>query len=233
MNSVPPFEPTRSFAYRFVRYTVLPEVSAQVAALGNDEPFLLRDVARPIIDRLLTKEQQAVRVARSQSEGDDSLGAILRFYVYFLAKELGLFVSMGKGYFRVRTDADVSDSQLVDAALEGGDEEAGDFDGWIYAFSFPSIVRTSGVFPIKIGRTVGDVDARVADQVKGSAAFEEPVILFRQQVKRVGPTELAIHNVLKARDKWRETAPGREWFNTTVSEVQSIVQFVLTDPPTT
>lgn len=226
MNTIPPFEPTRSFAYRFVRYTVLPEVSAQVAALSSDESFLLREVARPVVDRLLTKEQQAVRVPRSQSVGDDSLGAIVRFYVYFLARELDLFVPMGKGYFRVRTDADVSDSELVDAALEGGDEEAAELDGWIYAFSFPSIVKSLGVFPIKIGRTVGDVEARVADQVKGSAAFEQPVILLRRQVRRVGPTELAIHNVLKARNKWRETAPGREWFNTTVSEIESIVEFV-------
>ena len=38
------FESTRSFAYRFARYTVLPEVTKQVAVLG-DEQFLLRDVS--------------------------------------------------------------------------------------------------------------------------------------------------------------------------------------------
>jgi hypothetical protein len=225
-ESMPAFEPTRSFAYRFVRYTVLPEVERQVATMAPEEPFLLREVARPIIDRLLTKEQQATRVRKAQSEGEEAMASIVRFYVYFLARELDLFVSVGKGYFRVGTEADISETELVDAAIEGGDEEAGEFEGWIYAFSFPSIVKAGGAFPIKIGRTVGDVDARVADQVKGSAAFEEPVILLRRQVKRVGPTELAIHNVLKARDKWREAAPGREWFDTTVDEVESIVKFV-------
>ena len=154
---MPDFEPTRSFGYRFVRYTVLPEVTKVVATLG-DEPFLLREIAWPIIDRLLSKEQQAVRVPRAQSEGDDSMSSIVRFYVSFLAKGLNHFQKLGGGYFRAHTEADVSENVLVDAEIESGDEEeAGEFDGWIYAFSFPSIVKTDAVFPIKIGKTVGDV----------------------------------------------------------------------------
>lgn len=219
------FEPTRSFAYHFVRYTVLPEVTKEIAGRGDD-PFLLREIAWPIIDRMLTPEQQAVRLTRAQSEGDDSMSSIVRFYVNFLAKGLDLYKSMGKGYFRAHSEADISEDDLVDEAIESGDEQAGEFDGWIYAFSFPAIVNAGGVFPIKIGKTVGDVESRVAEQVKGSASFEQPVILGRWQVKRIGPTELAIHNVLKARSKWRETAPGREWFDTTVAEVGSIITFV-------
>lgn len=193
---------------------------------------MLREIAWPIIDRLLTKEQQAVRVPRAQSEGDDSMSSIVRFYVSFLAKGLDLFQSLGRGNFRAHahTEADISEDALVDALvdapIESGDEEACEFDGWIYAFSFPSIVKTDGVFPIKIGKTVGDVEARVAEQVKGSASFEPPIILGRWQVKRVGPSELAIHFVLKARNKWRENAPGREWFDATVAEVESIINFV-------
>lgn len=219
------FEATRSFGYRFVRYVVLPAVAKEIATRG-DEPFLLREVAWPIIDRYLTKEQQAIRVPRAQSQGDDTMSTIVRFYVNFLAKELDLFQSLGKGYFRAHTEADISEDDLVDAAVESGDEEAAEYDGWIYAFSFPLVMKESGPFPIKIGKTVGDVEARIADQVRGSAAFEKPKILGRWMVKRVGPTEMAIHYVLKARDKWREDSPGREWFNTTVEEVASIVTFV-------
>lgn len=221
----PTFEPTRGFAYRFVRYTVLPEVTKEVANLA-DEPFLLRDIAWPIIDRLLTPEQQAVRVARAQSEGDDSMSSIVRFYVNFLAKGLNLYQSMGKGYFRAHSEADISEDTLVDEAMESGDEVAGEFDGWIYAFSFPAITKPTGPFPIKVGKTVGKVDDRVAEQVRGSASFEQPIILGSWRVKRVGPTELAIHNVLKARSKWRETAPGREWFDSTPTEIESIIAFV-------
>jgi hypothetical protein len=219
------FAPTRSFAYRFIRYTVLPEVDKEVATRG-DEPFLLRDLAWPIIDRLLTSEQQAVRVQRARSPGDDSMSSIVRFYVGFLAKELDRYESMGKGYYRAHSEADISESELIDEAIDSGSEETDTFAGWIYAFSFPSIVKTSGTFPIKIGKTVGDVAARVTDQAKASASFEQPVVLGQWQVKRVGPTELALHNVLKARSKWRETAPGREWFDTTLIEVESIIKFV-------
>lgn len=52
------------------------------------------------------------------------------------------------------------------------------------------------------------------------------MILGRWQVKRVGPTEKAAHNVLKARGKWRENIPGIEWFNTTPGEVESIIAVV-------
>jgi T5orf172 domain len=219
------FEATRSFAYRFVRYTVLPEVAKEVSGLG-DEPFLLREIAWPIIDRLLTPEQQAIRIPKAQSAGDDSLSSIVRFYVSFLAKALDYFKPMGNGYFRAHVPEDITEADLVDEAIESGDAEASEFDGWIYAFSFPTIVKPGAAFPIKVGKTVGSVESRVLEQVKGSASFEQPVILGSWQVKRVGPTELAIHNVLKARSKWRETAPGREWFDKTLAEIESIIAFV-------
>lgn len=56
--------------------------------------------------------------------------------------------------------------------------------------------------------------------------FEQPTILGRWQVRRVVPSEVAIHNALKARNKWREHVPGREWYDTTVAEVESIIKFV-------
>ena len=220
-----PFEPTRSFAYRLVRYTVLPAVDKVVGTLGG-EPFLLRDIAWPIIDSLVTPVQQAILVPKAQSEGEDNVSSIIRFYVNFLAKELDQYESLGKGLFRAHTAADISEAELIDATIDSGDEEANEFGGWIYAFSFPAIVKSDGIFPIKIGKTVGDVQARVDDQVKGSASFDQPVILGKWQVKRVGPTELAIHNILKARSKWREHAPGREWFDTTIVEVKAIIDFV-------
>ena len=219
------FEPTRSFGYRFTRYTVLPEVDKQVSKFGGDS-FLLREIAWPIIDGLLTPEQQAVHVPKAKTEGYDTMSSIVRFYVNFLARELNLYESLGKGYFRAKTEDDISDDKLKDAEIDEGDEEANEFAGWIYAFSFPALVKPGGVFLIKIGKTTGDVQARVDDQAKGSASFEQPVVLGKWQVKRVGPTELAIHNVLKARSKWRENAPGREWFDTTLVEVKAILDFV-------
>jgi T5orf172 domain len=219
------FEPTRSFAYRFSRYALLPELQ-QLPEVQSGDPFRLRDLAWPLIDEHLTPDQQLTSLPRPRSPGEDTMRQLIRFYVPLLANELGVFINLGSGYFRNQTDVDVSQGDLVDAAIEAGDEVAEDFEGHIYAFSFPAIIR-DGVHPIKVGKTAGDVEARIADQCKGAATFEQPKLLGRWPVKRVGPTELAIHYVLKARGRHKDDAPGREWFNTTIAEVEAIVKFVL------
>lgn len=219
------FEPTRSFAYRFSRYELLPELQ-QLPEVQSGVQFRLRDLAWPLIDKHLTPEQQSIRLKRARSEGEETMGQLIRFYVPFLAKELGVFINLGNGYFRNQTEVDVSDDDLADAAIDAGDEVAEEFQGYIYAFSFPSIMK-DGVYPIKVGKTTGNVEFRIAEQCKGAATFEQPKLLGTWPVKRVGPTELAIHNVLKARGKHREDAPGREWFNTTIAEVKAIIEFVV------
>lgn len=216
---------SRSAAYRLARYTILPELRVEAEKI-RDEPFLLREVALPIIEKHVPLEYRDVFIPFAKAEGGERFIQTVKWYVSFLSKEQGLFENLGKGYFRNKTEEDIDDEVLAESALEEGDEEAGEFDGWIYAFSFPSIIKTDGLFPIKIGKTVRDVDARVMDQAKGSACFENPVVLARWQVKRVGPTELAIHNVLKARSQWIDNAPGREWFRSTVADVKSIVDFI-------
>ena len=218
------FVPDRSFAYRFSRYELLPEIQ-KLPEAQSGERFLLRELAWPLIDSRLTQEDQSIRLKKARSEGDESMGQLIRFYVPFLVKTLNVFESLGNGYFRAQIDVEVSESDLKDAEIEAGDEVADEFAGYIYAFSFPSIVA-DGVFPIKVGKTTGDVESRVMDQCKGSATFEPPKVLATWAVKRVGPTELAVHNVLKARGKHREEALGREWFNTTIAEVTAIIEFI-------
>lgn len=219
------FEATRSFCYKFGRYTVLAEVQLMPEVTSGDE-FRLTDLAQYVIDKYLTPEQQQVKVKKAQSERLEPIHSIVKFFVSFIAKEQETFIRIGEGIYRSRTAEDISDVELEESALADGEEEAAEFEGWIYAFSFPILVHANEPFPIKIGKTIADVDGRVAQQCKGSASFDNPVILGRWQVNRVGPTELAAHNVLKARGKWRENAPGVEWFNTTVAEVKSILDFV-------
>lgn len=219
------FEATRSFCYKFGRYWVLAEIQAMPEVTSGDE-FRLTDLAQRVINKYLTPEQQQIKVKKAQSERSEPIHSIVKFFVSFIAKEQETFVRIGDGIYRSKTAEDISDVELEEAALADGDEEAAELEGWIYAFSFPALVRTNEPFPIKIGKTMGSVDERVAQQCKGSASFDNPVILGRWQVKRVGPTELAAHNVLKARGKWRENVPGVEWFDTTVAEVLSILNFV-------
>lgn len=219
------FEPTRHFCYNFGRYTVLAEVQ-QMPEVTTGEAFRLTDLAQRVIDKYLTQDQQKVKVKKAQSDRMETVHSIVKFFVAFIAKDIPTFVRLGDGMYRAKTAEDISDVELEESALADGDDEAAEFEGWIYAFSFPALVRINAPFPIKIGKTICDVDGRVAQQCQRTASFDNPVILGRWQVNRVGPTELAVHNVLKAKGKWRENVPGVEWFNTTVSEVQSILEFV-------
>jgi hypothetical protein len=219
------FEPTRSYVYNFVRYVILPEVEEEVKGLG-EHSFLLREIAWPHVEKYLTKAQLGIRVPKAKSDREQSMGTIIRYYIYFLAKNLGVFEATGEGYFRLKNEKDALEEDLEAAAIENDDEDVENLNGFVYAFSFPSIVKKEGVFPIKIGLTTDNVKARVEAQVKGSAAFENPQILGEWKVKRVGAAERAVHNVLKARGKWRMDAPGKEWFDTSLGEIQKIIEFL-------
>ena len=221
-----PFEPTRSFCYRFSRYQALPEVLASMEAVSGT-PVRLIDVSKRVIDKHLTPEQQAMMVRRAESEREDPILRVIKTYIPFIAKNTGQLVSLGEGMFRLPTADDISEEELEEAALEEESADAPITEGSIYAFSFPSLTKNDGAFPIKIGMTAGDVTTRVQQQCKGAATFDNPVILGRWQVKRVRAVELAVHNVLRSRGKWRDNVPGSEWFDTTVQEIQSIIEFVV------
>lgn len=219
------FEPTRSFCYRFGRYVVLQEVQQLPEVVGG-EPFRLSELAQSVIDKHLSPERQQTKIKKAQSDRLDPIHSIIKFIVSLVAKEQEIFVNMGGGVFRAKTSEDIPEEELDESALEDGDATTAEFKGWIYAFSFPVLLKPTELFPIKIGKTLINVDDRVTNQCKGSAIFDNPVILGRWQVERVGSTELAIHNILKAWGRWRENVPGVEWFDTTVSEIESILKFL-------
>lgn len=221
-----PFEPTKSFCYRFARFQALPEILTR-PEFANGASVKLVELVKIIADKYLTKEQQAVMLKKAQSDRQDSVIKTIKHYVPFIAKNTGQLTLVGNGMFRLPTEDDFSEQEIDDEALDEGDEESEEFDGSIYAFSFPAIVKVGESFPIKVGKTTGDVKARVDNQCRNSATFENPVILGSWPVKRVGAVEAAIHKVLQSRGKWRENVPGQEWFNTTLEEIQSIVTFVI------
>ena len=87
------------------------------------------------------------------------------------------------------------------------------------------LIRTGSPFPIKVGMTAVDVQQRVLSQCKGAAAFDNPKVLGSWKVSRVAHVEKAVHKVLAARGRWREQVPGSEWFDTTLEEIQAIIDF--------
>lgn len=225
-----PFEPTNSFCYRFARYKVLPDILA-LPQVQSGQPFRLVELVKNIIDLALTPDQQYATYARAQTGQLQTVIKTIKWYVPYIAKDNGILTSMGNGTYRLPDVLDVkeaaaeAEAQAEDSALEDGELETVEGEGFIYAFSFPALINQQGAFPIKIGMTAGDVEKRVAAQCQKSASFDNPVILGKWKVLRVGFVESAVHKMLAARGKWRENVPGAEWFDTTVSEIQSIIEF--------
>lgn len=219
------FEPTNAFCYQFARYEVLPEIIS-LPEVQRGEPFRLVESVQQVVNRHLTPEQQATTYPRAQTGELLSVIRTIKWYVPYLAKKTEQLVWMGKGMFRLPGAADIDEAEVEAEALEDDQLTVVGSEGYIYAFTFPALVKQQGGFPIKIGMTVNDVQQRVMSQCKGAAAFDNPTILGQWRVARVTSVEAAIHKVLTARGKWRDSVPGTEWFDTTIDEIKSIINFI-------
>jgi T5orf172 domain len=215
-----PFEPTRSYVYRAARYELLPKIVDMAREFG-DEPFLLRDITKRVLAETYTPDQLELRIKKAKSDATEKMRTIFGFYIPFLAENLRVLENLGSGMFKnFSLEEEMAEADAVATDVESNDP------GLIYAYSFPSIRREEGKFPIKVGlTTTGDADARVTQQCKQACCFEYPVILGTWEVQRVAAVEDAIHSTLEARGVKRQ-APGSEWFDTTLEEIQSIVKFV-------
>ncbi len=215
-----PFEPTRSYVYRAARYELLPQM-AEIARGYGDKPFLLRDISKQLLEEAYTPEQLEIRIKKAKSEATEKMRNIFGFYIPFLADELRMFENLGGGMFKnIPIEEELAEADAVATDIESNDS------GIVYAYSFPSVQKSEGRFPIKVGlTTTGDADARVAQQCKQTCCFEYPSVLKTWEVQRVAAVESAIHSILEARG-FKRRAPGNEWFNTTLSEIESIVKFV-------
>lgn len=220
-----PFEATNSFCYQFARYEVLPEIIT-LPEVQSGEPFRLVELVQKVVDRHLMPQQQAITYPRAQTGELLTIIRTIKWYVPYLAKKTEQLVWMGEGMFRLPGAADLDEAEVEAAALEGDPSAADGSGGFIYAFSFPILVKQQDAFPIKIGMTVNNVQQRVISQCKGAAGFDNPMILGDWKVSRVAAVEAAIHKVLTARGKWRDNVPGTEWFNTTVDEIKEIIEFI-------
>lgn len=230
-TSKTPFQATSSWCYNFARYEALPEILLMPEVASGDV-VRLRDHTQQVLDTYLTAEEQNLSYQQVKAEGLVRIKSAVKFFVAYMAAETGAMVNLGKGSFRKVTttpqeEVDSVEAAAIDDAEPDSVAEEDDLTGSIYAFTFPMIERTNGPYPIKIGKASGDVIARVNTQCKGSASFQQPEIIGQWKVARMSQTEAAIHAVLKARGKWRDTAPGVEWFDTTPIEVAAIIEFVV------
>ncbi len=108
--------------------------------------FRMVDLVQQVLDDYLTPEQQQVRIKKATSERTEPIHSIVKFFASFIAKETDLFLRLRPGIYRARSvdeiaaeEEQISDAQIEDAAIADGDVAAVEYEGWIYAFSFPRL----------------------------------------------------------------------------------------------
>lgn len=211
------------FGYRFSRYLVLPRIT-ESEEFKTGQPFQLSPMIQAITNEYLTQEEQQATYLRPNGNPESVFGAI-RWYVRFIGKEINAIEFVERGWYRMP-----SGEQEGGTSDDGIDEEIAEeagptTDGWIYAFTFPELIKNEP-FPIKIGMTIRDVEERVADQCRGSAIFSPPKLLKSWSVKKVSLTERTVQGLLKLSGQWKSDAPGSEWFVTTLAEIERILGIV-------
>jgi hypothetical protein len=220
------FAVSSGFAYRFSRYLVLPHITAS-DEFKSGQPFHLLPMMRTITDGFLTAEEQQAIYVRNNGKPESVWDAI-RWYVPYLGRKSACIERVRPGWYCMPTGdprAETNDDQIEEEIAEEAGEPGAPTDGWIYAFTFPELIK-EGTYPIKVGMTIRDVDERVGDQCRGSAIFSPPKILKSWPVQKVSLTERTLQNLLKLSGQWKSEAPGTEWFITSPEEVERLLGIV-------
>lgn len=220
------FTVSSGFAYRFSRYLVLSRITDS-DAFKSGQPFHLLPMIRAITDEYLTPEEQQATYVRNNGKPEGVFDAI-RWYVPYLGRDSACIERVEPGWYRMPTGESptgTNGDEIEEEIAEEAGETGAPTDGWIYAFTFPELIK-DGTYPIKVGMTIRDVDERVGDQCRGSAIFSPPKILKSWPVQKVSLTERTLQNLLKISGQWKSEAPGTEWFVTTLEEVERLLCIV-------
>jgi hypothetical protein len=202
---------------------VLPRI-AECEEFKSGQPFQLSPLIQRITNEYLTQEEQQATYLKPNGNPESVFDAV-RWYVRYVGREINVIEFVERGWYRMPS-GEQAIGNSDDAIEEEIAEEAGPTtDGWIYAFTFPELIKNEP-FPIKIGMTIRDVEERVADQCKGSAIFSQPRLLQSWRVQKVSLTERTVQSLLKLSGQWKSDAPGAEWFVTTLAEIERIVGIV-------
>lgn len=98
-----PFESTRSFCCKFGRHVVLREIQ-QTPEVTWGEEFRPSNLAQKVIDKNLTPEQQQQKVEKAQSDRWEPVHSIIKFIVALEAKHHEIFIKVGDGTYRAKTE---------------------------------------------------------------------------------------------------------------------------------
>ena len=112
-------------------------------------------------------------------------------------------------------------------------EEIGSGNETIYVYYYPTyrkfaLLTGNTSWYCKVGMTTKNLWDRIYSQ--SSTCFpEEPLVALTIRCPDARHLESILHNILKMKNKWIETAPGKEWFLTSPEEIKEIYQTIVPD----
>jgi hypothetical protein len=131
----------------------------------------------------------------------------------------------GGGIASPADDAELREAvREVEAAVDTSSvTRLGEGSGSVYAYGYQCLPDR-----LKIGRTDRDVVRRIVDQINESTP-DRPVLHLVLATSNPGALERALHGALVLRNRTVEGG-GREWYRTTVAEIETIYQSLLGEP---
>lgn len=123
----------------------------------------------------------------------------------------------------IKTELASEESPEPDVAA---DKELGSGSGAVYVYYFDIYRKLANLenkarWPCKVGMTDRDAISRVISQA-GTAYPELPHVALVLKTDTPRELEAALHAALKFKKRHMTAAPGKEWFQTTPEEVESL-----------
>ncbi|MBQ3755905.1 MAG: GIY-YIG nuclease family protein [Oscillospiraceae bacterium] len=140
------------------------------------------------------------------------------------------FENIGYGIWRLcyKTDAieEIIPKPKKEQSSFQADKEIGSGSSSIYVYYYDrykelAILKGNSEWECKIGRTDVEPIGRVLNQA-GTCYPELPHIALIIYCDNSSLLETTIHSILKMKQKWIPSAPGKEWFNTSPEEIEQL-----------
>lgn len=135
------------------------------------------------------------------------------------------------GYGTWKLNFEIPTTEVVERQEEEStfvsDRTIGNGNSFVYVYFYDSYrqlaeLRGQNVWPCKIGRTETEPLQRVMGQC-GTCFPEIPHVALVIKCSDSSKLELALHSILKFKDRHMNNAPGTEWFLTSPEEIEEIV----------
>ena len=147
--------------------------------------------------------------------------------LYNMRRE-GLVENPSQGYFFVLSATQEDDSVDSESDNLAPEKIIGSGKQSVYLYYYPAYRRlaelqSEEVWACKIGRARNDPISRISSQTR-TALPEYPKVGLIIKTDEFTLMETTIQNILKLQGKHIQDAPGREWFLTSPSEVETVYE---------